>query len=60
MAYTRLSTERQLGYGCVGPIPWSAIDRWCDRYDYDPDIVELFCAVISFVDAETMRRQRKA
>jgi hypothetical protein len=56
-AYSRLSTERALGYGIVGPIPMSAIDRWCERRRYDDDTAEHFIAVVLHVDAETMRRQ---
>lgn len=45
IAFWELSTDRQQGMGC-GPIPWSSIDRWCDReglvgedYDYLLDMI---------------------
>ena len=30
-AFNALSTDRQVGFG-VGPIPWSAIDQFAQRY----------------------------
>jgi hypothetical protein len=58
-AYARLSTERPLGFGCVGPIPASMIESWCLQRGYDDDVIDWFCDVIAIVDAETMRRQQK-
>ena len=55
-AFWRLSTERQSGMS-VGPIPWSAVDRYyqrCIRMDF-----ESFYAIMSAMDREYITHSQK-
>lgn len=36
-----LTTDRSIGYG-EGPIPWSSVERYCDRHDIDDEQREDF------------------
>jgi hypothetical protein len=55
-AFADLSSDRQLGFG-VRPIPWSAVDRFADRYGVpdDMDEYERFKTLIRLMDQEFMR-----
>lgn len=32
-AFWDMNSERQIGFGAVGRIPWSSIEAWADRHD---------------------------
>lgn len=48
-AFHALSTDRQLGMA-MGPIPWSAIDRYAIRYRIDGDDFDRFAQLIQAMD----------
>ncbi len=49
-AFSDLSTDRQLGMG-LGPIPWTAIERYAARYRIeDPDEFDRFAHLIGVMD----------
>lgn len=54
-AYSELSTCRVSGMG-LGPIPWTAIVKWCEVHDLDAQVAAKVILVIRIVDAETLRR----
>lgn len=50
-AWWLLTTDRPIGMSGVGPIPFSAIDRYAQRYRIDDvDAFEAFAGVISQMD----------
>ena len=51
MAFARLSGDRAQGMG-LGPIPWTAIDRYAERYDViaDADEYDRFVGLIRAID----------
>lgn len=61
LAFTALSTDRHVGMG-VGPIPWTAIDRYAVCYGIDdPDERERFERLVRLLDHEFVKwdRERK-
>ena len=40
----------------MGPIPWTAIVKWCELHDLDREVTAKVITVIRIVDAETLRR----
>jgi len=59
-AFWELTTERPLGYGAVGPIPSSAIDRWVAKARMDEAEEELFRHCIRLLDRAYMVRVNKS
>ena len=57
-AFWKLSTCRSMGMG-TGPIPWSSVDQWAIRHQYDRDQIEYdtFVFLISELDSEFMEYQ---
>lgn len=56
-AFWDLSNDRPIGLGSVGAIPWSAIDRYAERYGVrDPDAFDRFCRLIRGLDTEWRAR----
>ncbi len=54
-AFNTLSSDRQSGMG-LGPIPWTAIDRYAQRYGIDdPDEFDRFCRLIGVLDREFLK-----
>lgn len=51
VAFQRLGTERQLGFG-VGPIPVTAIEAWATRRFADPLVAEFFVEALLVADRE--------
>ena len=41
----------------VGPIPWSAVDRYAERYGLDDDSYAYFQALIKALDAAYLKHQ---
>lgn len=52
-AYTELSTCRQLGM-TEGPIPWLAMNAYCDVYEIDGDLRQEFFYILRQLDNEMM------
>lgn len=69
-AFWDLGTERQLGYGSLGPIPWSRIVAYGERAGLSSGTVDVLVEVVQALDgaylrwradeAETERRRQKA
>jgi hypothetical protein len=54
-AFWRLNNDRALGFG-IGPIPFSSIDRYAQRYRIvDLDEFETFLTIIKALDSEYLR-----
>lgn len=52
-AFQDLTSARPIGFGGVGPIPWTAIDAWATRHGVtDPDDFERLASVVQALDAE--------
>jgi len=49
-SFWKLSTCRALGFGSVGPIPWTAVVEFADRKCLERDVAELFEDVIGRLD----------
>ena len=49
-----LSTERSIGMS-LGPIPWSKIVQYADRYQLEPDVTEAFVDIIRIMDVAFMK-----
>ena len=54
-AFSELSTERQIGMA-EGPIPWSSIMRYADRYRFDAADLS---AIIRLVDNAYLKHRNK-
>jgi hypothetical protein len=48
-AYDALSTTRQVGMA-LGPIPWTAVDRYAERYGLTGDAFERLAVWIRMMD----------
>lgn len=56
-AFYSLSNDRQIGMG-IGPIPWSAIDRYARRFGIDgADEFDAFAFLIRSMDGAFLRRE---
>lgn len=49
-AFWDLSSDRALGFGSVGRIPWSSIEAWADRHELSWDQREELHFVIRKMD----------
>lgn len=62
-AFQSLSSDRQIGFGCVGPIQFSSLDRYATRYGIDSvDEFDRFTTLIRAMDGvflEQMNRKRE-
>lgn len=59
-AFLELSTDRPVGLGGAGPIPWAAIDRYARRYRLDDvDAFEIFMTLVRAADAAWLGRQQE-
>lgn len=54
-AYNELDTCRKLGFGAVGPIPWTAIDRYAARHGYLGDDFDDLVYVLMRMDDAARR-----
>lgn len=57
-AFLDLSTDRQSGFG-VGPIGWTAIDRYAQRYGLAGDEFARFAALMRAMDLAYLDWQQK-
>lgn len=59
-AFWQLSTCRQIGMGCLGPIPWDSIDRYAHQNAFGDDDVEYdsFVHIIQQLDETFLEHQR--
>jgi hypothetical protein len=54
-AFFALSNDRQVGMG-LGPIPWSSLDRYAQRFGIDdPDEFDVFAFLIRTMDGAFLR-----
>lgn len=62
-AFQALSSDRQIGFGGVGPIQFSSVDRYATRYGIDGvDDFDRFSTLIRAMDGvflERMNRKRE-
>ncbi|MDR7036108.1 hypothetical protein J2X36_000844 [Methylobacterium sp. BE186] len=59
-AFWDLSNDRALGFGVVGPIPWSSIDRYAGRVGVsDPEEFERLSRLIRAMDTVWRERMRE-
>jgi hypothetical protein len=58
MAFYDLSSDRALGFGSMGQIPWSSIDRWCVRHDVWGEQRSRLIELIKRLDLAYMQYQR--
>jgi hypothetical protein len=49
-AFEDLNSERQIGFGSIGRIPWSAIEAWADRHELPDDLREELHFVLRKMD----------
>ena len=56
-AFWELSSCRELGFGVVGPIPWSAIDMFAKREQLEEEDFEDLAVVLRAMDEEFLRIQ---
>ncbi len=54
-AFSELSTDRPLGFGAAGPIPWSAISAYAMRHGVGGDTFERLLALIRAMDGEWLK-----
>lgn len=59
-AFWKLSTCRQIGMNCLGPIPWDAIDRFARKNEFASDEIEYdsFVSVIQALDNAFLEHQQ--
>lgn len=62
-AFSALSTDRPLGFGGAGPIPWTAIDRYAARLGLGAEECERLAQIVGRVDEAFLghmeRRQKQ-
>jgi hypothetical protein len=49
-AFGVLTTTRMMGQGFIGPIPWTAVIQYCDRYELDFEQSERMIAYLRALD----------
>lgn len=54
-AFWALGTERQLGYGSLGPIPWSRIVAYGERSGLSPGMVDVVVEVVQAMDGAYLK-----
>lgn len=57
-AYDELATCKQVGFG-EGPLPWGAVDRWCERYGMTLEEQEEFLVYLRAIDTEMCKPDPK-
>lgn len=59
--FWRLSTCRGIGFGALGPIPWTAVDSYAQTYGFAQNEVDYddFVFIIGQLDEEFLRVSRK-
>lgn len=58
-AFWLLSTERQLGFGAIGPIPWSSVMAWARHHGMSAAEADVAQHLISCMDHEFLRHTAK-
>lgn len=56
-AFQRLTGERQLGWGVPGRVPWTAIDRYAERFGWHDDQYLYFLEIIEQLDRAYLEYQ---
>jgi len=49
-AFFTLSSTRMIGFGTLGPIPWTAVDAYANRYGIKGEAFERFHRFITAMD----------
>jgi hypothetical protein len=49
-AFWELQTCRTMGFSGAGPIPWTVLQEYADRHEFDPDQRELLVYFIGMMD----------
>lgn len=57
-AFFELSTDRQIGMG-VGPIPYTSLECYAQRYDFEGSDFDVFKSIIRSMDELYLSRQKK-
>lgn len=57
-AFMELSSCRALGFGVEGPIPWTAIIRWCDEFGLVGEQREDVIHLVKVMDLAFLRFSR--
>lgn len=57
-AFRQLSTCRSIGMG-LGPIPWTAVDQYTQRYEIKDEDYFLFVYYMSALDGVFLEKSRK-
>lgn len=55
--FRALEGDRHIGYGALGPIPFTAIDAWSRRHRIEGRLFNVLVAVIQRLDGERMERE---
>ena len=55
-AWNELSGDRHLGYGVVGPIPFTAIVRWAEVRGFDHEATIVLTSVLAHLERERLDR----
>lgn len=58
-AYNALATTRSIGMA-TGPIPWTAVDRYAERYGIEGDAFERLTAWVRMMDHAARESTNKA
>ncbi|NJK89269.1 MAG: hypothetical protein HC923_07585 [Myxococcales bacterium] len=59
--FWRLSTCRGIGFGALGPIPWTAVDQYASVYGFSEDEVDYddFVFIVGALDEEFLKISRE-
>ncbi len=56
-AWHQLEGDRHIGYGAVGPIPFTALVTWAEVNRLDRETFELLCTVIGQLDSDRATKE---
>lgn len=58
-AYSELTTCRPASFGGLLPVPWTAIDRYAERYGFDDDQFEWLVYICDKLDTVMSKHSEK-
>jgi hypothetical protein len=58
LAFLELTTCRGLGYASAGPVPWMAVDRYCERHEITGEQCEDMHYFVAKMDEAYLKWQR--
>lgn len=59
IGFLELTTSRQIGFGGMGPIPWLAIEQYCQMMELDDNQREAMHHHIGLLDKAYLTKQAK-